>query len=87
MLSVIKNAYCFYIVQIILHCDNEYELNRILDRVIDNNLVEQFVSGDEDIKEVFKYVCEYRRYNRCIRDTKPEISGNCVIKAVSKSIF
>lgn len=87
MLSIFKNAYCFYMVQLALDCPNEYELNCMLDRLIDSGNVEQLIDGDDDLKKVFEHVCEYRSYNRCLRKTKPEISGKIVLKAIWKCIF
>lgn len=87
MLSIFKNAYCFYMVQLTLNCENEYQLNRTLDRIIDSGKFDEYIEGDKDLKEVFKYVCEYRSYNRCLRETKPEISGKTVLKAIWKCIF
>jgi hypothetical protein len=83
MLSIFKNAYCFYIVQLSLNCKSEYEFNRSLDKVINSNKINEFVEGDKDLKEVFKHVCEYRSYNRCLRETKPEIPTKTVFNHAS----
>ena len=87
MISIFKNAYCFYMVQLALDCQDEYQLNLKLDYLIDNDGVNKLLDGDEDLKEVFNHVCEYRKWNRCLRDTKPEISGSIVLKAIWKCIF
>jgi hypothetical protein len=87
MINIFKTAYCFYVVQLLIHCVDDFELNKLLDSIIDNGKEEDFVQGDEDIKKVFIYVIEYRKYNRCLIDVRPHISGKVIAKVLVKSVF
>ena len=87
MLNTIKTAYCFYIIQILLDCKDEYCFNGYLDNFIDNNLSVEETSNDPILREIFTYVCEYRRFNRCLIKYKPTISTRIVLKSLYVSIF
>ena len=87
MLSVFKNAYCFYLVQLALNSPSEYQLNLTLDKFIDSGNIDELIQGDSDLKQVFEHVCAYRSYNRCLIETKPDIPLKVVLKAVWKCIF
>lgn len=87
MINILKTAYCFYIVQLLIHCVDDFELNKILDSIIDGKREKDFVQGDKDIKKVFQYVIKYRKYNRCLIEEKPHISGKIVAKVFFKSVF
>ena len=64
MFNMLKNTYCFYIAQIILKCKNSNELNTKLDLLIDNNKINEVATGDDDLVNILKHVCNYRAFHR-----------------------
>jgi hypothetical protein len=74
-------------VQLLLQCRTEYELNNILDRIIDGNKFESFVQGDDDIKSVFEYVYRSRLFYRSLIDKQPNIPSKTVARVLAKSVF
>ena len=87
MLNIFKTAYCFYVAQILLKCKNDLQLNKMLDKIIDEQKHDTFIEGDEDIKKLFNYIIAYRSYNRCLVEEKPFIESKIVLKVLAKSIF
>jgi hypothetical protein len=87
MINILKNAYCFYVVQLQFNLFDNYKLNMLLDKIIDKDLVYKFVDGDEDIRAIFIHVCEYRKFNRCLISEEPKIPTKTFIKAFGKLLF
>jgi hypothetical protein len=87
MINIFKSAYCFYIVQLLLQCKNEEEMNTILDKIIDEDNFDLAIQGDQDIKKVFEYVYKHRKHKRDINVENPMISSKIVAKVMAKSVF
>ena len=87
MLNTLKTAYCFYIIQILLDCKDEFCFNTSLDKIIDNEVSVDQISNDPVLKEIFVFVCEYRKFNRCLVKYKPTIETKIVLKSLYISLF
>ncbi|MFW6243221.1 MAG: hypothetical protein ACOC2W_03585 [bacterium] len=86
MMNSIKEAYCIYITQLLLQCDNDLELNDKLDKLSEHEF-DKVIMGDNDIKKVLNHVYKHRLYNQSVINQKPEIDFKTVAKAVAKSLF
>ncbi|MFW6008206.1 MAG: hypothetical protein ACOCP8_02970 [archaeon] len=86
MIDSIKDAYCTYLVQLLLRCENDIEVNSILDRISEGEF-DKIVVGDNDLKRVVNHVYQHRLYNKNVISKKPEIELKTVMKAFAKSIF
>ncbi len=84
--SVIKDAYCTYIVQLLLKCKNDIELNIALDRLSELEF-DDVIIGDNDFKEVISYVHKRRLYNQNLIKDRPQIDFKTIAKVAAKSIF
>lgn len=99
MFNMLKNTYCFYIAQIVLKCKNSDELDNKLDLLIDNNKINEIATGDKDLIDILKHVCNYRAFHRETKEyevhtnelssskTEPVISNKILFRALKKSIF
>ena len=90
LLEMLKTSYCFFVIELIMNCDNGKQLDKLLDKMIDDdNNCKQFdcLEGDCDVKAVSQYVYQYRCYNRSIIETKPEITLKTIFKVFKKSLF
>jgi hypothetical protein len=88
-MKMFKTAYSFYVVQLLLQCNDDYELNKMLDNIIDNDEkhISDHVEGDDDLKKIFEYVYDYRRFNRTLIQDKPNIKTKTLIKVFIKSLI
>lgn len=86
MLDLVKKAFCFYLMKIVLRCKDYKELDMTIDNIINRGHRLKY-SGDENLLKVLQYAFDYRKYRRNLIPKEPNISNKVVFSAIVAAVF